>query len=744
MILSLAMLLASVDTFAQGTLGVPFMQVDAHQEALHSPRRLANGQEPFALICNIDIPFLDSAVAIAVDGDTVYRLGIKSPGAYSLGLWLQGLVLADGCELSVYGDDPRFAVGPLQAGQCKDPSGYRIAQIPGDSLTVELFVPNGSQIADFRISRIYYDFSDFFTDINTISKSSKAGACASEKDVACYTERDYSAISHAVLKYAFDHDGYSYFCTGTLVNSLRADTMPLVLTAAHCICDEDEARSAVFYFNYQADHCRGGYMQDYQTISGARIVATAPRRPHRNSFGVDSRKLYPMADFSLLSLPEEIPANYKPYFAGISLNIVDDLDTLVCLHHPNGSTKKISVAYQAPYIDSYPAEDDECHYNPLYHWHIAQWNVGTTEGGSSGSALFNTRNQIVGTLSGGYASCTSARDDFFQMISKAWAMSPDPDCQLKYWLSPNSDTREIPPFDPYNVASDLRKSRISVSCDPDSTVAHLQWAMESSVLYGSELIKPGRQGTVLPKVYLTGHERLVFKARSINGDATLSVMQNTRPQRFRELASLQVTDELQEFSIDLSNLAQDYTYIRLLESNDYMTDGIYIFDLKVELVSSDLELTGYQLYCNGKLVRTINSPQVTFCDYEIAHGESYSFYVLNLYGDKVSGLANIVTVAPSFTPQSTPVSDLDIAAHSVRLYPNPARESATVHFGADIDDCELRIFDANGRECRVLDISNVSADSEYPLSLLGLPAGVYYIKVCSGARVICSLRLVVI
>jgi len=59
------------------------------------------------------------------------------------------------------------------------------------------------------------------------------------------------------------------------------------------------------------------------------------------------------------------------------------------------------------------------------------WAKGTTEGGSSGSGLFNSQEQLVGTLTGGNAMCGgSGGSSVYGRFDKAFALG------MNKWLSP--------------------------------------------------------------------------------------------------------------------------------------------------------------------------------------------------------------------------------------------------------------------------------------------------------------------
>jgi hypothetical protein len=98
----------------------------------------------------------------------------------------------------------------------------------------------------------------------------------------------------------------------------------------------------------------------------------------------------------------------------------------MCIHHPKGDIKKISkwekaISLQADY------------------WKV-KYSKGSTEGGSSGSPLFNRTGYVVGQLSHGNASCSNTGTglfdghDFFGCFHRSWEKYG-----LCYELNPNGD-----------------------------------------------------------------------------------------------------------------------------------------------------------------------------------------------------------------------------------------------------------------------------------------------------------------
>jgi hypothetical protein len=144
------------------------------------------------------------------------------------------------------------------------------------------------------------------------------------------------------------------------------------------------------------------------------------------------------ADFVLIELNTNIPNSYHPYFAGWSLN--EGLSNSgVCIHHPGGSDKKIST-YANPVINTkYDVSENESKHLGVV-WSQTENGFGVTEGGSSGSPLFNSNGQIIGVLSGGAASCENPTySDLFGKINFAWmSEGNNPNQQLKHWLDSTS------------------------------------------------------------------------------------------------------------------------------------------------------------------------------------------------------------------------------------------------------------------------------------------------------------------
>mgnify|MGYP002152218609 CR=1 FL=1 len=400
---------------------VPFIKLNPDYQALEeqSNKKLvfaypADWNQVFDLHCTHDT--FGSLV--------VERLGFYSPEAKSLYFEVEDFTLAAGASFYIYTPDYTTIRGKYTSRI--NPSNGRMAfsPLPGDSLIVERVNVLGSEpSAPFTISRFYHDFFGIIGSEQSTLKSS--GSC--EVDIACFEGEEWQREKRGVCRIL---SGGS-LCTGSLVNNTLEDARPFLLTANHCINNQVQADNSVFLFNYEHADCYGITESNEQSISGGQLRATTYH-----------------LDFALLELAFAPPPSYNPYYLGLNLNSDTAKHTTV-IHHPMGDVKKISKDFETPVVANYGGG-----YDNFSHWKVLQWDLGTTEGGSSGSPLMNQNHLIIGTLTGGEATCNHFFNDFFSMIHLAWDAYPMPSQQLKYWLDPlGENPSSIRGYDPYAFQS---------------------------------------------------------------------------------------------------------------------------------------------------------------------------------------------------------------------------------------------------------------------------------------------------
>ncbi len=377
----------------------------------------------FAHKAPIDFNFGNYSVKDTVGDIIIERIGFISPGAKSLYFELTNFELQSGQEFYYYSPNKEIVRGAFTEKVNTHDGLIAFSPLPGDSIVLELISTlDANPRSDFKIHNLYHDFLGIVKKPQLGStKGLSAGFC--EIDINCYEGIDWQREKRAVCRIISG----GQLCTGSLVNNLKEDGRPFLLTANHCINNQIQASNSVFLFNYEAADCYGTEGSSEQSISGGQLRATTYH-----------------LDFALLELQHAPPPSYQPYYLGLYLENQSAKHTTV-IHHPQGDFKKISKDFESPATASYGGG-----YDNHSHWQVFQWDLGTTEGGSSGSPLINENHLVVGTLTGGEATCTHLINDYFSKINLAWDAYAMPSQQLRFWLDPDTiNPSFIRGFDPY-------------------------------------------------------------------------------------------------------------------------------------------------------------------------------------------------------------------------------------------------------------------------------------------------------
>ena len=389
------------------------------------------------------------------DGRRVWRLSITSEGAYSLGLEFSKFNLPEGGELFVYNDISDRVLGAYTNKNNKMSGRFSIEPLKGDAVTIEYVQPTSVDgVAEIEIESVLHDYKNIFNLLKGDKSEVKAsGEC--NVDINCAEGDDWQAEKRSVCHILYN----GWIASGALINNTSQDGTPYLLTAYHAINDQEIADVAIFYFNYENSSCNLDDGERSQSISGSTIRATTSN-----------------LDFSLLELSVAPPASYLPYYAGWDRSGRIPSNT-TCIHHPSGDAKKISIDNDAPVTATY--SDARYTFDDNTSWQILDWEIGTTEGGSSGSPLFDENHRIIGDLTGGDAFCGNSVNDYYAKFSESWANYPNNNEQLKYWLDPlNLGVETLNGFDPsFNINADSRcvGSEFIVESDVNDTATNLTW-----------------------------------------------------------------------------------------------------------------------------------------------------------------------------------------------------------------------------------------------------------------------------
>ena len=378
------------------------------------------GRIEFAVPVATAFGLADGQWTLAAPDTRTWSLAIRSPGALNLNLKLSGLQLPGGAELYLSSADGSQRHGPYRAGQLSDGTLWTPV-VNGDTARLEIHAP--AAVADrvaLRVARVHHGYRDFLTGSPAKMADPGIGTSGScNIDVRESQGDNHRDVIRSVVRLQIDG---SSFCTGFMVNNVRQDLTPYVLTADHCLigpdAEDSPASSVVFYWNLQNASCGGDSRtaDTSQTTSGASFVSDDVA-----------------SDFTLLRLVQDPPLAYNLHHAGLDARR-NAPGNGVSIHHPSGDTKKISF-YTGP---ASRARVDIGDGRVVDSWRVS-WDQGTTEPGSSGAGLWNAGRRVVGLLSGGTASCSAPSDpDFFGRLEEAWEAGAASSAQLKAHLDPDA------------------------------------------------------------------------------------------------------------------------------------------------------------------------------------------------------------------------------------------------------------------------------------------------------------------
>jgi hypothetical protein len=211
---------------------------------------------------------------------------------------------------------------------------------------------------------------------------------------------------------------------------------------------EAEMEQWVFYFHYEQS-CDNQAIRS-KTLTGCQKIAATST--HLGSDGL------------LLLLNTPIPKEYDVYYSGWDRRD-SPAQSGVGIHHPAGDYKKIStfntpVTQTTFHTDEGETGDNNAHWNATFQ--KTTNGHGITEGGSSGSPLFNENKLVVGSLTGGNSSCDVPDGlNLYGKLSFHWdKYKTRANTRMDQWLDPIGSGAEtlVGRFDDRNLPApyDLR------------------------------------------------------------------------------------------------------------------------------------------------------------------------------------------------------------------------------------------------------------------------------------------------
>jgi hypothetical protein len=639
--------------------------------------------EPLA----VNLTSQNSGQWFVLDDYKVWQLIITSSGAKSLNLIFDHYKLPEDGRLFLFSADRRDLIGAFTAKNNKPSGTFATSPVVGDQLVVQYEEPlDAAFSAELSISQVNHDFVGVKSLKSDRRPLGVSGSC--NINVNCDLVEAYENESNAACRIIVS--GVD-LCTGALVNNTNNDGTPYVYTAGHCIDSNKKASESIFLFNYESPYCGDIDGDASHSLSGSILRA-------------ESDKL----DFSLVELGTIPPANYRPYFLGWERGDTPP-DSTVCIHHPLGDVKKMAVDRHSPQIKTYSSD-----YIDNAHWFIGNWEEGTTEGGSSGAPLINDERRLVGSLTGGAATCEAPNRDYFARLGVAWDYYSQDSQQLKKWLDPsNSNSSSIDGLNPYSTNETCGAFTNFRDEDTHGNIAIVE------------------QG--VSKGYWSGNNRYGF-------------------QEFAEKYTLTNRSEISGVSVgvgkaSLGNLSSDGKIrVSIYEGTDYPTDLIYDQDFSLDAI--DEGVMNY-LEFNQRVVTEGNffvaysldllQQEDTFAVY-LAEREVdplNSFYIKDgadwyTYQEKTNsseGSALLMEVVLCNIDAARGKDTLKNANLEFAVFPNPfhSDQKLMVKFKQEVNPFIVQVFDLTGRQVNVQ--YEKPGDKWLSFDFSGQAPGNYFLKI---------------
>jgi hypothetical protein len=340
------------------------------------------------------------------NGDRVWRTEIKCVNALSINLILSNLFIPEGSYLYLYDKEKTNRVGAYTSRNNREDGLLSTELIIGDDIIVEYFEPLAvKNQGRFTISNVIHGYRSVGIIQDQLEKGiNDSGDC--HYDINCPLGNGWENEARSAAMIVVNGNG---ICSGALINNTCEDGRPLILTANHCMSSGTTTWS--FRFNWASpsgtESCASvlgstdpGLPYD-QTANGATVLANGTQ-----------------SDFLLLEADNMTLADataWNLFYAGWNHDDNTIITEATCIHHPVGDVMKITREEDIPFHSVGGGAQV---------WWVSDWEFGTTQGGSSGSPLFDQNHRIVGQLFGGQAGCAGTSPnqlfDYYGRLGVSW------------------------------------------------------------------------------------------------------------------------------------------------------------------------------------------------------------------------------------------------------------------------------------------------------------------------------------
>lgn len=338
------------------------------------------------------------------NGTEVYRLDITLEGTpVGIGLYYDDFYIPKGGRLFIYTPGGRQLLGAYTEATHPRHGAFATEPLAGNRLILDYERPQGVEMPSIQISSVAYlyipvmqaaqgqDGLEKYQGNEDNSDPSLSSFC--QINANCPEGDDYQDQKASSVAMLMPMGGGVGMCSGNLINNVEGDLKPYIISAAHCASLTDKYDLGpyaldqwIFGFHYEKPRCSSGdrATQTLCSMVGASLKSFIP--------------IVGASDGLLLELKGMIPPEYRVYYSGWDAT-QKVWQKGAGLHHPAGDALKVSVFDGGVSIATWN-EKRQGQGGKNAHFQF-KFTKGNTEGGSSGSPLYNDRGNQIGTLSGG-------------------------------------------------------------------------------------------------------------------------------------------------------------------------------------------------------------------------------------------------------------------------------------------------------------------------------------------------------
>ena len=626
------------------------------------------------------------------DGTQVWQVQIKSENAESVNIIFHEFFLPEKARLFLFNQNKDFILGAFTSFNNKESGKFAVLPVPGDEIIIQYEIPaDFKRRVDFRIEQVNHDYYGIlkYNDRRPLDKV--AGSC--NIDVNCEMGEDWVDVKDAVCRMIVDG---REICTGTLINNAEQDEKPYIISASHCYDKWEYAETTLYTFNYESPFCQPLDGDPLHTVSGAVM-----------------RAQFDSLDFALAEMSLIPPPDFRPFFAGWD-NSGNLPTNSVSIHHPQGDVKKISFDDDAAKFSDFNSD-----YMPNGFFEISRWDAGVTEAGSSGGPLFNPGKHVIGTLTGGLATCSNPIRDYFNRFDLAWDYHNNITKQLKHWLDPNNTGAQSIDGKRFYTQEDLCGAFTHLNDDDEHKKIVLRnnnqfagyWGgtntmgitemVEKFSIYGNEQLQGISLGVA--KVYdAPGGSDSEIKIKVYNG--------NRLPETL-----------IHEKTVKIKNLASDAMNFIPLDEMVQPTETFFI----------GFELSNMQAQDSFIVYQSLRNPLLENFFYFKKSGQWYNFQENNPDYNSMANVFELVACNIDGNASDTPLVNNPA---EIIIYPNPTSETITLESGDDMQLETVKVFNLLGKEISVI-LKNYTG-KKVQINFAGNVPGVYFVQVKNGDQLL--------